>query len=250
MKNKVYVILGANGKIGFSLTNFLLNNNCNLILGDVNFSKYKKLPNKLHKKILMVKTNITNKKDLKKIIDKGIKNFSKIDGCVNCAYPKSKNFKSSFAKLEFKNLKEDLSAQLGGAILIAQQFIQLFLKQGNGNLILISSIQGVAAPKFEHYKGTDMISPTEYSAIKSGIISITKYLAKYYKQRNIRVNCISPGGIKNNQNKKFINKYKNSCNLKGLLDPEDLNETISFILDEKSKYINGQNIIIDDGWTL
>ena len=108
----------------------------------------------------------------------------------------------------------------------------------------------MAAPKFEHYKGTDMISPIEYSAIKSGIISITKYLAKYYKQRNIRVNCISPGGIKNNQNKKFINKYKNSCNLKGLLDPEDLNETISFILDEKSKYINGQNIIIDDGWTL
>ena len=250
MKNKVYVILGANGKIGFSLANFLLNNNCNLILGDINFGKYKKLPNKLSKKILMVKTDITNKKDLKKIIDKGIKNFSKIDGCVNCAYPKSKGFRNSFETLQFKDLKEDLSAQLGGAILIAQQFIKLFLKQGYGNLILFSSIQGVATPKFEHYTGTEMNSPIEYSAIKSGIISITKYLAKYFKQNNIRVNCISPGGIKNNQNKKFINKYKQSCNSKGLLDPEDLNEAISFVLNEKSKYINGQNIIIDDGWTL
>tara|TARA_B100000575_G_C23095522_1_gene631850 strand:+ start:14 stop:766 length:753 start_codon:yes stop_codon:yes gene_type:complete len=250
MENKVFVILGANGKIGFSLANYLLRKNCNIIIGDINFSKYKNLLKNNSKKILMVKTDITKPKSLDEVIKKGNIKFSKIDACINCAYPKSKGFKSTFENLEFKNLKEDLAAQLGGAILISQKFIKYFLKQGFGNLVLISSIQGVNAPKFEHYIGTKMNSPIEYTAIKSGIISITKYLAKYYRQKNIRVNCISPGGIKNNQNIKFVKKYKNACNSKGLLDPEDINETIYFLINENSKYINGQNIIIDDGWVL
>ena len=95
-----------------------------------------------------------------------------------------------------------------------------------------------------------MNSPIEYSAIKSGIISISKYLAKYYKNKNIRINCISPGGIRNNQSNLFIKKYRKSCNSKGLLDGTDISNLILFLLSEKSKYIYGQNLVIDDGWTL
>lgn len=248
MKNKVYVILGANGKMGFSFANFLLKKNCKVVLGDINFNKYNRKMN--DKNILFVKTDITKEKDLDKIIKQGINKFLKIDGCINCAYPKSRGFRDTFDNLKFKYLKEDLSSQLGGAILLSKKFLKFFEKQGYGNLVLISSIQGVRPPRFEHYQGTSISSPIEYSAIKSGIISITQYLAKYYKKNNIRINCISPGGINNNQSTKFVNKYKKDCNSKGLLDPEDLNETMFFLLSDNSKYINGQNIIIDDGWSL
>jgi NAD(P)-dependent dehydrogenase (short-subunit alcohol dehydrogenase family) len=95
-----------------------------------------------------------------------------------------------------------------------------------------------------------MISPIEYSAIKSGIISITKYLAKYCKGQNIRVNCISPGGIFDNQPEVFLEKYNSTCSSKGMMDAQDLNGTIVYLLSNMSKYINGQNIIIDDGWIL
>ena len=95
-----------------------------------------------------------------------------------------------------------------------------------------------------------MSSPIEYSAIKSGIISITKWLAKYYKNKNIKVNCLSPGGIIDNQPKSFLEQYKKSCFSKGMLNPEDLNGTILFLLSDASKYISGQNIIIDDGWSI
>ena len=61
-----------------------------------------------------------------------------------------------------------------------------FLKLKKGNLILISSVQGIQAPKFEHYPDSKMSSPIEYSAIKSGIISVSRYLSKYYKNKNIR----------------------------------------------------------------
>ena len=128
--------------------------------------------------------------------------------------------------------------------------IKYFKKNKKGNLINISSIQGFSNPKFEHYEGTSIVSPVEYSAIKAGIISITKYLAKYYKNKNIRVNCISPGGIFDNQDSIFINKYNKSCNSKGLLEPKDLNGTLLFLLSDYSKYITGQNIVVDDGWSL
>jgi NAD(P)-dependent dehydrogenase (short-subunit alcohol dehydrogenase family) len=95
-----------------------------------------------------------------------------------------------------------------------------------------------------------MVSPIEYSAIKSGIIAITRYLAKYYKGTNIRVNCISPGGIIDNQPEIFLKRYLKSCTHKGMLNASDLSGTLIYLLSDFSKYVNGQNIIVDDGWTL
>ena len=95
-----------------------------------------------------------------------------------------------------------------------------------------------------------MTSPIEYTAIKSGIISITRYLSKYCKGDNIRINSISPGGIFDNQPKSFVQNYKDSCNSKGMLESEDITGALLFLLSDESKFIHGQNIIVDDGWTL
>ena len=134
--------------------------------------------------------------------------------------------------------------------MISQKSIKCFLKQGYGNLILFSSIQGINAPKFSHYKNTKMSSPIEYSAVKAGIINMTKYLAKMNKGKNIKINCISPGGILDKQPKSFKKKYQDSCLSKGLLDGKDLNGLVHFLVSERSNFINGQNLIIDDGWSL
>ena len=104
--------------------------------------------------------------------------------------------------------------------------------------------------KFHHYSNLNMSSPIEYSAAKAGIISLTRYLAKYIQNKDLRINCISPGGIYDNQNKIFVKRYKNDCISKGLLDPKDLCSTVKFLISDDSKYIRGQNILIDDGWSL
>ena len=122
--------------------------------------------------------------------------------------------------------------------------------QGIGNLINIASIYGVIAPKFEIYKSTELTTPVEYSAIKSGIIHLNKYFSKYLKGKNIRVNCISPGGIINNHSEIFKENYRAYTLNKGMLDSSDLTGTLIYLLSDMSKYINGQNIIIDDGFTL
>ena len=95
-----------------------------------------------------------------------------------------------------------------------------------------------------------MTSPVEYAVIKSGLIHLTKYMAKYFKGKNIRVNSISPGGIYDKQDKNFLKKYKEKCLNKGMLDKKDLTGTLIYLLSDMSSYVNGQNIIVDDGYVL
>ncbi len=173
-----------------------------------------------------------------------------LDAVVHAAYPRTSEWGTPFEDLSEEDVAENLRLQLGGAIMVSQKTVKHFREQGSGQLVHISSIQGIAAPKFRHYEGTDMTSPIEYTAIKSGVVGITEYLAKYLSGTGIRVNCISPGGIENNQPQEFLDRYQNDCTSKGMLAPEDLTGALLFLLSDESKYINGQNVVVDDGWTL
>ena len=248
---KTIIITGGAGRVGLALTKDLIKKGHQVLIGDINKTHLIKIKKKINSNNLIIFSgNLTNKKNINKFIEFGLKKFTKIDVAAHCAYPKSKKWGAKLEDISEKSLKEDLTSQLGGTIIFSQCISKYFLKIKRGNLILISSIFGTQTPKFENYKNLKMITPIEYSAIKSGIISITKYLAKYYQKKNIRVNCVSPGGIKDNQPALFIKRYKQYCNSKGMLDGSDISNLIIFLISDSSKYINGQNLIIDDGWTL
>ena len=208
IKNKVICIIGGSGLIGMSFVNECKKQNAKVIVADIFKGNKKSIRKNKEDNIKYINTDITKESSIISLFKYIKKEFLHLDSVVLCAYPKSKKFGSSIENLDPKYLKEDLFNQLGAPIILSKHAIKYFLKQGFGNIIHLSSIQGITSPKFEHYNGTTMVSPIEYSAIKSGIISVTKYLAKLYKNKNIRVNCISPGGIKNNQPKKFLQSYK------------------------------------------
>mgnify|MGYP005991540017 CR=1 FL=1 len=242
LKKKVIIVTGANGRIGTQIVKDLTKQKAIVISFDSSKPK-KNLDN-------LFKLDVKNEKNIEIFFDKIKKKYNKIDCLVHCAYPRTKDWGTRFENLKYNSLSKNLSMQLGGTIILAQKIFNIFKSQNFGNLILLSSIQGISAPKFEHYKGTNMSSPIEYGAIKSGIISITKYLAKSVRKTRIKVNCISPGGILDNQPANFLKAYKKSCNSKGMLDPKDVSNAVLFLFDDSSKYINGQNIIVDDGWSL
>jgi NAD(P)-dependent dehydrogenase (short-subunit alcohol dehydrogenase family) len=248
----VVLITGGCGRIGSALAENLLLSGCKVLIGDINKNNLIKVSKKLNSSNLEIfPGDLTSKKNIDRFISFGIKKFKKIDCLIHCSYPKSKKWGASFEKINQSSLKEDLYNQLGATIILSQSIIKYFLRKKSGNLILFSSIHGIQSPKFEHYHNLNMNSPIEYSAIKSGIISISKYLAKYYRNKNIRINSISPGGIKDvNQPELFIKRYKDSCNSKGLLAGSDLSGLVLFLLSNQSKYITGQNLVIDDGWSL
>ena len=251
LNNQVVLITGGVGLLGSSFSKAIVQNGGKVIIGDILRNKGIDLQSELGiDNAIFIEVDSTNPASIDEIISSGKKHFGKIDSAIHCAYPRSKQWGTKFEDLEVEGLKDDLFNQLGGAIIFSQRMINFFKQQGYGNLLHISSIQGVTSPKFEHYEGTSMVSPIEYSAIKSGITSITKYLAKYCKGNDIRVNCISPGGILDGQSEIFLKKYNASCSSKGMLDPSDLDGTIVYLLSHMSKHLNGQNIVVDDGWML
>jgi len=245
LKNKIIVILGANGLLGKEFVKACLENNAKVIASDISENL------ELGKKDLVYKRcNITNKDSILDLINFSKKKYKKIDAIVNTTYPRNKNYGRKFEEVEYDDFCKNVNLHLGGYFLVSQQFAEFFKKQGYGNIINIASIYGIMPPRFEIYENTNITMPIEYNIIKHGVISMTKYIAKYYKGYNIRANCISPGGILNNQPIEFLNKYNQFGLNKGMLDKTDINGTLLFLLSDLSKYINGQNIVVDDGWSL
>jgi len=251
LKNKNILITGGCGLIGSGIAREIIKNSGNVIILDTQDSLGKSLVNELgQERIKFFNIDVCNEESLERLIHSFQKEGLTIDAAIHAAYPRSKQWGKKFEDLKLDLLGEDLTMQLGGAILFSKIMVAFFRRQGFGNIVHVSSIQGLFSPKFEHYEGTTMVSPIEYSAIKSGVVSITKYLAKYCKGENIRINAICPGGILDKQPSSFLEKYKNSCSQKGMLDPKDINGALVFLLSDNSKYITGQAIVIDDGWSL
>ena len=250
-KDKVVLITGACGVIASRVVKELDRRGAILFLVDSNGDKLKETEHMLHsEESWCYEADLTKIENHSKILGFIEEKYGKLDCVIHLAYPKSSGWGTPFGRLAHNFLLEDLDNQLAMPILFSQNVLNFFEKQNYGNLIHVSSIQGVSSPKFEHYVGTSMVSPIEYTAVKSALISVTKYLAKFYRGKNIRVNCISPGGILDGQSKVFLEKYRLSCCNKGMLDSDDLVGAFLFLISDNSKFINGQNLIVDDGWSL
>ena len=255
LNDKVVVITGGAGLIGKEFVKAVVENDGIAIIADLNEEIGKEVKERLSKEldtmnIDFVRLNITSKESLNDCINYIDNKYGKIDALVNNAYPRNKNYGRNFFDVEYNDFVENTGLNIGGYFTTSQQFAKYFQKQGYGNIINISSIYGVIAPRFEIYDGTKMSMPVEYAAIKSGLIHLTKYMAKYFKGMNIKVNTLSPGGILNNQPQEFLDKYNSFATSKGMLKAEDLKGSLVYLLSDMSKYVNGQNIVVDDGWSL
>ena len=251
LEGQVILITGAAGRIGSSLARSVVNAGAKVVLIDVNRGRLNDLEVEIgSSNCFSIHADTSSPDEIDRCIASAVESFGRVDAAIHSAYPRSAGWGTPFEEIKKEHLDEDLSRHLGGAILFSQRMLEFFKNQGHGNLIHVSSIMGVVTPKFENYAGTKMTSPIEYTAIKAALIAMTKYLAKYYKGNKIRVNCISPGGILDQQPESFLEKYRDCCNDKGMLDAEDLIGTVLYLLSEQSRYLTGQNIIIDDGWSL
>ena len=198
--------------------------------------------------ITEIECEITNDLSLKKSVNRLQDKYGKIDGLVNNAYPRTKDWGYAFEDIKPESLRKNIDWQLNSHFILSQIVLEIMKKQGSGSVVNIASTYGVVGNDFTVYEGTQMISPAAYSAIKGGIINLTRYLTSYYGKHNVRVNCVSPGGIFDNQPEPFVKAYENKTPMKRMGSPDDIAPAVSFLLFGDAKYITGHNLIVDGGW--
>ena len=241
LNKKIIIVTGGNGLIGKSIIKKLLIADAIAINFDINQDTSEDLSN--------VNCDITNYESINTAIDLVIDKYGKIDGLVNNAYPRSKDWGNKFENIEYNSWKLNVDMQLNSYFYITQQVSKYMVFNKSGSIINIASIYGVVGPDFTVYENTNMTMPAAYSAIKGGIINFTRYLASYLGCNNIRVNTISPGGIFDHQPSLFVENYNKKVPLRRMGLPDDISPSIIFLLSDESSYITGQNLIIDGGWT-
>lgn len=256
LNDKTIIITGGAGLIGSAFSKTCAESNANLVMVDIDekggyelIDGIKKETNNIN--IIFQKCDITNILEIQQLIDTTLDQFGQIDALVNNAYPKNRNFGRVFEDVDFDDFCENMDMHIGGYFLITQQVAKTMIEQKHGIIINMASIYGFAAPRFEVYRETKMTMSVEYAAIKGAIINLTRYLASYLGEYNIRVNTISPGGVYDNQPESFVDAYSKKVMLGDrMANVDDLTDVLTFLLSDGSKYITGQNIIVDGGWSL
>ena len=254
LDNKVVVITGGAGFLGRAFASAVAANGGTAIIADLDLAAGEQVATEINSRhpghCDAATLDITNRESVVALLAQLSERYGRIDALVNNAYPRNRNYGRRLEEVTYADFCENVSSHLDGYFLVAKEFCLFFRGRGGGNIVNMSSIYGVMAPRFEIYDGTTMTMPVEYAAIKSAVIHLTRYFAKYFRQDRIRVNCLSPGGILDRQPEQFLRQYNRNAGPKGMLDPMDLCGTLVFLLSDASLHVNGQNLVVDDSFSL
>ena len=242
LKDKVIIVTGGSGLIGGEIVKHLLKESAIPINADINIET--NIDNGI------INCDITSEDSIESCIKIIIQKYNRIDGLVNCAYPRTSDWGNKFEEISLESWRKNVDMQMNSVFSFCQKVLDKMKMQKSGSIVNISSIYGVVGNDFSLYEDYGGTSPAAYSAIKGGLINFTRYLASYYGKCGIRVNCVSPGGIFDNQNPSFIKKYEAKVPMGRLGKPQDIAPAVSFLLSDEAGYITGHNLMVDGGWTV
>ena len=247
MKKKIIYIVGGSGLIGFEIARQVDKKNFDVVVLDI--KKNPKFKSNIHFK----KFDCTKLILIKKQLTDSFKKYGKPNILINCSYPRTKNWSNvDFKKENIKILKDNVDYHLNSFTIITQITCNSIKKKG-GSIINVSSMYGEVGQDENLYRDTKIKPNYVYTLIKSGIIGITKSFASHYGKYNIRVNCVSPGGIRDiknkSQNVKLIRNYSDKSPLGRMAKVDEIAAPILFLASNKSSYITGINLLVDGGWT-
>ena len=267
LSDKVVVITGGAGFLGKKHAEAIAEFKGIPIILDIDEDKCLKLATQITNQYgvqsLGMKVDITSEHQVAESCKEILSRFGKIDVLINNAAndPKvtvEENGKN-FSRLENFNLdmwNKDLSVGLTGTFICSKYFGYEISNNPNGGCIInISSDLGLISPDQRLYRKVSLqedkqsVKPITYSVVKSGLLGLTRYLATYWVDKNVRCNAICPGGVFTNQDEEFLNRLHKLIPLGRMAQPDEYKGIIVFLCSDAASYMNGAIISIDGGRT-
>jgi NAD(P)-dependent dehydrogenase (short-subunit alcohol dehydrogenase family) len=247
LKGKVILVSGGAGLYGRCIVEGLAEAEGTVITASRNLETGKKLAAEFQKRNLNVYALRLDQAEHNSIIalKQQIKEeFGRLDVFVNNAV--SRPMYGYNAPIE--QFADSMRVNATGMMDIIRETADLIAQSGGGSIINISSMMGMYGPDLSNYEGTDMGDmPPDYFFHRGGIINLTRYLTRMLADKNIRVNCISPGGLFNNQPKRFVENYSKKVPVGRMANNDDIKGLVVLLASDASAYINGENILMDGG---
>jgi NAD(P)-dependent dehydrogenase (short-subunit alcohol dehydrogenase family) len=266
LDDKVIVITGATGLLGRKHAEVVACYGGIPILLDLSQQAVDELANELNDKYKVdavgFTVNITDEEAIEDNVKQLVKKFGKIDGLVNNAAnnPKVEDSEEvNFSRLENFPLDiwdDDIAVGLTGSFLCAKHYGFAISKNINGGSIVnISSDLGLIAPDQRLYSKEGVandrqnVKPVTYSVVKTGLIGLTRYLATYWADKNVRCNAMCPGGVENGQSEEFLKEVNTRIPMERMANVGEYQGALLWMLSDASSYLNGAIIPIDGGRT-
>tara|TARA_R100001015_G_C4628180_1_gene188202 strand:+ start:215 stop:1000 length:786 start_codon:yes stop_codon:yes gene_type:complete len=251
LKNRCALVTGGAGLLGEMHCEAIVEHGGVAIVADYDYQEAVKVAKKINKKFdtTAAFAAYLNVLDIDSI-NQVVLDFPQIDILINNAAKNPKVEKNAMAESSFENMtldqwRDGMDTTLDGAFLCSQILCKKFVSDGKGVILNISSDLGVIAPDQRIYSSGK--KPITYSVSKFGLIGMTKYLATYYADKNIRVNSISPGGVFNNQPKEFVDKLTNLIPMGRMANKDEYKGAIIFLCSDASSYMTGENVVMNGG---
>lgn len=243
LEGQVALVTGSTSPLGSEIIRVLAKEGTNVVIHYHNkeeeaYALEQEIKNTYNIDTYVIKCDITDENEVKKMVDEVINKYKKIDILVNnSAYTKD----SPYEEKTSESFKKILDVNIIGTFLVTKYVGRTMLLNKKGKIINISSNNAINC----YYPES-----IDYDASKAGIVSMTKNMALYYKPY-INVNCICPGWIDTdinvNLDKKFKEEEKNKIYLHRFAKTEEIANVIVFLASDKASYINNTIIKVDGG---
>jgi NAD(P)-dependent dehydrogenase (short-subunit alcohol dehydrogenase family) len=249
LKDHVVLLTGAAGLFGRGMASALAGAGATLIIASRNADKLKAVAEEetaRGHKVFAEGYDQGDESSIQALQERLEQRFGVLHGLVNNSVLRPmKGANGSAAQFE-----ESMRVNATGLMLMHRVFGGAMAGAGRGSIVNIGSIQGMIGPSYELYTGTTMGDmPPDYFFHKGGMLNLTRFYASLYGPKNVRVNCVSPGGFFNNQPELFVQRYAEHTMLNRMADDHDLGGSIVFLLSEASRYVTGANLPVDGGYT-
>jgi NAD(P)-dependent dehydrogenase (short-subunit alcohol dehydrogenase family) len=252
VRDRVVVVTGGAGQLGRAFATSLGAAGAKVVVLD-------RVPVKETSTRLSIACDITDRAALEAALSRIEKDWETPSGLVNAAAidsppdaPPEEN--GPFETYPESSFDRIMGVNVKGTMLCCQVFGGAMAKRGKGSIVNIASIYGMVSPdqslyQYRRDRGEIFFKPVAYSASKSALYNLTRYLAAYWGGKGIRVNTLTLGGVYNNQDPKFLERYNAKVPLGRMADVNEYSGVVQFLLSDAASYVTGSNIVADGGFT-